>query len=268
MQNVFIRLFILLIYFLIILFSPRRYRRSWGIMRTNGEYTYSYDLTPIVQNFVRHFFSIRKAKKYITKISNCYILENTKVKMLFDTKNYSLKCYSKDNLHRSFKVYAADKKISYTSEMETNENYFNKHFYNICDSFGDNTSYTGIKKYLESNYELSEEKEAVHEVSKVKRKVVAPTVDEIEKIETKEKIDINSAEETDIVALPGINVVLAKKIIKYRNLNNGFKNKEEFYEQMGIKPHFQEQLDQLITIKVVKTAKKSNKNNDDRIIDL
>lgn len=63
------------------------------------------------------------------------------------------------------------------------------------------------------------------------------------------KIDINKATEYELRNLPGINIALAKRIIDYRTKNNGFKNKNEFFELIKLKQHFVEQLKNKITIK-------------------
>lgn len=61
-------------------------------------------------------------------------------------------------------------------------------------------------------------------------------------------VDINSAIESEFFKLPGVNVILAKRIVKHRETINGFKNKEEFYDFCKFKPHFIEQLNNLITV--------------------
>lgn len=55
-------------------------------------------------------------------------------------------------------------------------------------------------------------------------------------------VDINSCSESDLVELPGISVVLAKKAITYREEHQGFRLVEEFFTVLEIKPHFMVQL--------------------------
>ena len=88
------------------------------------------------------------------------------------------------------------------------------------------------------------------------------------------KLDINSASEDEITNLPGISVVMAKRIIKYRDKNGGIKSLSEFFKEFKIKEHFKKQLSQLITVKrnfndEVKTnvEKPIKKHSDERIID-
>lgn len=60
-------------------------------------------------------------------------------------------------------------------------------------------------------------------------------------------IDINSCNTKSLSELPGVTMILAKKAVKYRKENNGFISVEEFYEVVGLKPHFIAQIsDKLI----------------------
>ena len=65
--------------------------------------------------------------------------------------------------------------------------------------------------------------------------------------------------------LPGITIIIAKKIIKYRDLHDGFTTKKEFFTEMNIKPHFQSQLEDLIDVSKPQT--KQTTESDERIID-
>ena len=80
------------------------------------------------------------------------------------------------------------------------------------------------------------------------------------------KLNINSATEKEITNLPGINVIMAKRIIKYRDLHGGFNSLGELYSEMKIKPHFQLKLNDLICVREVKTKQIESKP-DERIID-
>ncbi len=63
-----------------------------------------------------------------------------------------------------------------------------------------------------------------------------------------EKIDVNLANAQTISELPGINIVIAKKIIEYRNLNGFFKNKEDFVNVANVKDHFKAKILSMITV--------------------
>ena len=59
----------------------------------------------------------------------------------------------------------------------------------------------------------------------------------------------------------------AKRIIRYRDLHNGFKSLDEFYKEMKIKSHFIKKLNQIICVKEC-TKEKIHIENTERIIDL
>ena len=67
--------------------------------------------------------------------------------------------------------------------------------------------------------------------------------------QVEEKIDVNNASEIELTELPGISIVMAKKIIKKREEINGFKNVNEFFVFLKLKPHMEEQLRNLVVVK-------------------
>ena len=84
---------------------------------------------------------------------------------------------------------------------------------------------------------------------------------------SKELIDINNCSAYELTELAGINIILAKRIVNYRDKNNGFKTKTEFFEFVKLKPHFQKQLEESITVKKIK-IKNAIKLTKERMIDL
>ena len=53
-------------------------------------------------------------------------------------------------------------------------------------------------------------------------------------LEAIEKVNINTATAEELMELPGIGPVIAKRIIEYREATGGFKNIEELKEVRGI----------------------------------
>ena len=86
-------------------------------------------------------------------------------------------------------------------------------------------------------------------------------------IKPKEKIDINNASEVEITALPGISIVLAKKLIKKREEIGGFKNTHEVFVYLKLKPHMENQLRDLICVNKMKGSVKIEKYQE-RHVDL
>jgi len=83
----------------------------------------------------------------------------------------------------------------------------------------------------------------------------------------KEKIDINNASEVEITSLPGISIVLSKKIIKKREELGGFKDVNEFLQFTQLKPHMRAQLRDLVCVNKMKGSGKI-KRNSERSVDL
>ena len=66
--------------------------------------------------------------------------------------------------------------------------------------------------------------------------------------ETSEPIDINSCTIEDLLKLPFITEILAKKAIKEREARKGFKDLEEFGMVLELKPHMLEKIRPLVKI--------------------
>jgi len=82
-----------------------------------------------------------------------------------------------------------------------------------------------------------------------------------------ELIDINTCSEAELTALPGINAITAKKIIKHREEAGTFDSVEDFIELMNIKPHFGVQIKELASANKVE-KKKEKRIKWGRIVDI
>ena len=67
-------------------------------------------------------------------------------------------------------------------------------------------------------------------------------------IDSKDKIDVNFADIKILAGLPGIDEQRAGEIVKYRNLNGFFKNKEDFFKVSGAKEDFREKIFSAIAV--------------------
>ncbi len=129
----------------------------------------------------------------------------------------------------------------------------------FCKNFSYNKSYDGLKEDCRLYKLVIEEK-------------ISEPFAKINNIKEQEKkefplVDINNASEKDLIALPGISAIMAKKAIKRREECGGFKTIEEFFAYLKIKPNMQENLISLITIKDMQGYKKVDKYQE-RNIDL
>lgn len=81
------------------------------------------------------------------------------------------------------------------------------------------------------------------------------------------KIDVNNVTASELAILPGINIVMAKKIIEYRDEKGLFKNFEDFITVANVKEHFAEKIKSMV---VFGEAPKLNNDDDEdegRIVD-
>ncbi len=274
-------IFTILAIILELLLPRRRYRRGlWGF------YNYGYDewaqpvqnpnngMAASIRASVRRKNALKKCKKFLTKDSYILTLKNANLILVFDTQNKTLSCVDNHTKGRAATVVWSDQ---IDATLDKNDNLFEQTFDDICISFDQYSNYTGVLKVLKQKFKVQE--------TKPLKNVIPPSVYNTDKIKldnnrediynkrfdnTAEvyslKVNINSASEEEIAKLPGISVIIAKKIIQYRQLNNGFKTQEEFFEKMNIKPHFQKTLSPMIIIKEAK-KKKNKPQNDERIID-
>ncbi|MCQ2739572.1 MAG: helix-hairpin-helix domain-containing protein [bacterium] len=82
-----------------------------------------------------------------------------------------------------------------------------------------------------------------------------------------DKTDINNASEIELTALPGISIVLSKRIIKKREEIDGFKSINDFFSFLNLKPHMEKQLrDKVFVTKM--NGKVQNKYTKERQVDL
>ncbi|MBR6162717.1 helix-hairpin-helix domain-containing protein [bacterium] len=85
-------------------------------------------------------------------------------------------------------------------------------------------------------------------------------------IKAKKMIDVNSATLEELSALSGINVILAKKIIKRREDTGGFKDLEDFFRYTKLTENIKKQLYPIL--KAEKIEKHKTERTEERKIDL
>lgn len=65
---------------------------------------------------------------------------------------------------------------------------------------------------------------------------------------TPDAVNVNSASEESIAALPGVGIILAKKAIQHRQANGAFHSIDEFFELLGLKAHVIQRVRPLVTV--------------------
>lgn len=82
------------------------------------------------------------------------------------------------------------------------------------------------------------------------------------------KINVNTATASELSILPGINIVMAKKIVEFRDTTRMFESVDDFITNSGVKSHFESKIRSMIVAEQP-SVKKSNDDNDaGRIVDI
>lgn len=246
-------------------YGRRRYNRYYNFFEDDfdGGLTAATGENDTVSSWIRAKLRRRRAlkscKKYLSKDKYILTLKNASVIFIYDTKNKIFTCLDNRIKERTATIIWAEQSMSMLSGPD---NLFEKTFDNICISFNDKANFSGIIENLKEQF-------TIHETNPYKKTPKARQLEDEKPIKLDkyiEKLDINLAEEAELAKLPGISIILAKRIIKERDVNGGFKTLDEFYSKMKIKPHFQKQLNDMICIN---EQHRSSQNNSDseRIID-
>ena len=101
------------------------------------------------------------------------------------------------------------------------------------------------------------------------RKIDAPEFVEMDDILSNEfkQIDVNLATASEISILPGINIVMAKKIVEYRDANGLFKDYDDFFKVANVKDHFIPKIKPMIKFGTPPSPKNDDDNDEGRIVD-
>lgn len=237
----------------------------------NNNYSYN-DFSDWLQSKIKRHIAQRRAKEFLTKYKKTYTLKNKFVTVIYNTEEKEITCINRKDrtISASISWYKLKENSMYINDallLSAFEETFNR----LCVYFTHNITYENIITLLREDYEIKETRIKDKQPPKTQpvKKEPVMYVDEYFKGEygLNKTTNVNSASEKELTILPGISIITAKKIIKYRELHNGFSSKEEFYKEMKIKPHFQKQLDNLISVNTVFEQEKQNENNE-RIIDL
>lgn len=249
---------------------------------------YSYNDYPIldsISNYIQkrnnRINALKQAQNHLKpyeKLFGNHVLSNKHCSLHLNAKEKKIICLSKEYNEQGNKMMVAGKNF----ETITIDEYFDT----ICLVFNYNTRYENILVSLDniatksvSIYMHREVKEIVKEEPEKpkydkngeyipqKEDIVEIKLKNRENLDLVDKIDINNASESELTALPGINVILAKKIIAYRDKQRPFKSIDDFIKEMKIKPHFETQLRDLICVNKV-NIKKYKKAKAERIIDI
>jgi len=173
-------------------------------------------------------------------------------------------------LDKDGKIIGKNKKPPYCSFRVVNSAVHSyDELWNIfCRYFSFQTSYAGLKencskfgaKYIE---EIDADNTTPLEIESTSKELRTENLYPLKR----EAVDINNCPEIELTELPGINIVMSKKIIKKREEIGGFKNVDEFFMFIKLKPHMEQQLKDMVKIEKMKGYIQKKLNNE-RSIDL
>lgn len=213
-------------------------------------------LGAIIRCNVRRRRALKICSNFCKKTRYVITLKNQNITLIFDTKNKTLCCFDNNRKDRSATVVWAEQ-LDYIPQEK--DNIFEQTFDNICLSFSKKANYEGILQVFKDNFD------EIHETGNAPAKIkpIEPE-DEPLKLHVDKMVDINTATAEQLSTLPGINIVLAKRIVKYRDLKGEITSKEELFNEFNIKEHFQKELVKLIIFsrheKLIKSYDRINKN--------
>lgn len=235
-------------------------RRRYGFYDDDlNYYDNRYNLADIIKVNLRRRKALKSCKNFLTRKKSSYTLKNSNVILSADTKNKTIVCLNAKNIKQSISVmWAAQPEYN---PVENLDNTFEQVFDGIFTSFDNNASYDGILKVLKANFSVIQE---------TKEDLTSSNLVKEESIDTPDfanRLNINSATEEELAQMPGINIVLAKKIVNRVNSKGNYYSLDEMFREMKIKQHFQDKLKKMICAKPAE-HKIQIKNNNDRIIDI
>lgn len=240
----------------------------------------------------------RRVRPYASRSGSSITLKNSNVILICNAKKYTMSCIDcRVRNHTAVTKQSAidENGVIITGGRIRSDNIFEisfrMAFNTVCEMFDDRTTFEQIVNMLsvwlsvEVYDPITKNTKFVSESSSV---IALPTwlgAGDLDKYESDlttaqnepleqngPLIDLNTASEEDITGLPGISVVMAKRIIKYRESKGGFTSMYEFFSVFKIKEHFQKQLSSLVTVENKVSGPQSvdkpvKRISNDRIID-
>ena len=217
----------------------------------------------------QRIYALKKAAQFIVPYEN--IFSN----LMLANKFCTVKLHAKDKIIvLKNKIYDKNgEKLSVTAyhfpKIDADEC-----FNHMCNFFGYKTNFAEclevLTEYAKIRTEITDKKEmpkAEEEYIEKPKEDTAVKPEPLPDIDVSNKVDINNSSESELIGLPGINIILAKKIIKFREEEHQFYSVDEFFREMKIKPHFFKQLREQIIVRKI-NIKKVKKARKERIIDL
>lgn len=171
----------------------------------------------------------------------CLVNDNCKINLIINEDGTKkIICVSKTPSRRDIAIATVSNEMRNYYQLPLNY-VIDDMFNNICRNFSQVTGYKNIINAFHAG--MLEVEETYVEISpNSKQSQQVQTKETTLRIRTDNLLNINTATESELQALPGINVVLAKKIKKYIEKNGQFTSVEDFIQKMKIKDIFAEKI--------------------------
>ena len=223
---------------------------------------------PLGQRKINREYALQKAKPFLKKYTDpmgehCLANENCKVNLIIENENKKIVCISKKpNSQGKINILTATVKPEFADIYSYTIDYVIDNLWDtLCTNFSAITVYENI--YEASNVAmLAVQESAINMPKGTKTQKVYDSVSNTQ-IRTNNLLNINTATEAELLALPGVNIVLAKKTQKYIEHHGGFKSVDEFIEKMKIKEIFIDQIKNLACVNIEDAAEDNNSQNAD-----
>ena len=246
-----------------------RYDRLGRVVYGSGESSILSKYWRRRQLRMRRREALRYAKSFVSPYRSLFgklILSNKYCKIIFSTEKNVTKffCMSKE--------YNTKNELPFFEARAVEKTVWNDEFFNsLCFNFSYNTRLENIhnvfsnNKFLldDANYDVS--KPQIQSANTLKPNLQPDSSNDNTVQQLLEQINVNSATEAELTALPGINIIMAKKIIKQRDHKGEFKSVNDFMSFLKVKPHFEKQLRKIITVKPIE---KITIEKGERILDI
>lgn len=200
-------------------------------------------------------FALKRAKPFLKPYTDimgslCLANENCRVNLFVENNGEkTLVCLNKKVENGKRAILTAKINQNIAAYYSYPPDYVVDNIFNIlCANFAYSTSYANILAAVNQGMLLVQESSVAANTTSKETQKVYDSVSNTQ-IRTNNLLNINTATEAELLALPGINIVIAKKIIKYIERNGEFKSVDEFIEKFKIKDIFAEQIKQLACAK-------------------
>ncbi|MEG2337998.1 MAG: helix-hairpin-helix domain-containing protein [Clostridium sp.] len=114
------------------------------------------------------------------------------------------------------------------------------------------------EKSLVSEANINEDNKLI--VNKDEKPIITVDFDDVKVNSIEKLIDVNKCTEKELLKLPGVGIIEAKKVISHRS-RSVFLSIDEFMNILGVKPHFDIRIREMITCETIEPDKCSTLNN-------